>query len=339
MKILEDQIKFNEECKKQDEETAKERKSIRDKQLKIDLEKAAQYHYQNFTSEEEYQAELKRIHQEYYDDLLKNYRLTEEQKTAILAEQNKLQTDEDKAKYEKLKQQAEEYRDITMDIAGQFGEAIGEMIANGELSMKNFLKETILMALDALERIIEITCLEVTARNLAATAPFSWIGAAKAALQVAAIKAAFAVVKGLVGNFYTGGYTPSGDWDKPQGIVHSNEFVANRYAVANPAVRPVLDLIDQAQRSGTIANLTGNDIAAVAGSRSMTVTQTPVVVNSTSQPNDRELIQTVRDLRQIIYRLADRLDEPIEAVGVISGRRGWKQKLDEYDKLLNNKSR
>ena len=339
VKILEAQIKFNEECKKQDEETAKERKSIRDKQLKIDLEKAAQYHYQNFTSEEEYQAELKRIHQEYYDDLLKNYRLTEEQKTAILAEQNKLQTDEDKAKYEKLKQQAEEYRDITMDIAGQFGEAIGEMIANGELSMKNFLKETILMALDALERIIEITCLEVTARNLAATAPFSWIGAAKAALQVAAIKAAFAVVKGLVGNFYTGGYTPSGDWDKPQGIVHSNEFVANRYAVANPAVRPVLDLIDQAQRSGTIANLTGNDIAAVAGSRSMTVTQTPVVVNSTSQPNDRELIQTVRDLRQIIYRLADRLDEPIEAVGVISGRRGWKQKLDEYDKLLNNKSR
>lgn len=339
VKILEAQIKFNEECKKQDEETAKERKSIRDKQLKIDLEKAAQYHYQNFTSEEEYQAELKRIHQEYYDDLLKNYRLTEEQKTAILAEQNKLQTDEDKAKYEKLKKQAEEYRDITMDIAGQFGEAIGEMIANGELSMKNFLKETILMALDALERIIEITCLEVTARNLAATAPFSWIGAAKAALQVAAIKAAFAVVKGLVGNFYTGGYTPSGDWDKPQGIVHSNEFVANRYAVANPAVRPVLDLIDQAQRSGTIANLTGNDIAAVAGSRSMSVTQTPVVVNSTSQPNDRELIQTVRDLRQVIYRLAGRLDEPIEAVGVISGRHGWRAKLDEYDKLLNNKSR
>lgn len=195
------------------------------------------------------------------------------------------------------------------------------------------------MALDALERIIEITCLEVTARNLAATAPFSWIGAAKAALQVAAIKAAFAVVKGLVGNFYTGGYTPSGDWDKPQGIVHSNEFVANRYAVANPAVRPVLDLIDQAQRSGTIANLTGNDIAAVAGSRSTSLTQTPVVVNSTSQPNDRELIQTVRDLRQVINRLAGRLDEPIEAVGVISGRHGWRAKLDEYDQLLNNKSR
>ena len=339
VKILEGQIKFNEQCKKEDERIAKERKSIRDKQLQVELEQVAQQHYRNFTSEEDYQAEVKRIYEQYYDDLLQNYRLTEEQKTQILAEQNKLQTEEDKKKYDTLKAQAEQYADISMDIAGQFGEAIGEMIASGELSMKNFLKETILMALDALERIIEITCLEVTARNLAATAPFSWIGAAKAALQVAAIKAAFAVVKGLVGNFYTGGYTPSGDWDKPQGIVHSNEFVANRFAVANPAVRPVLDLIDAAQRSGTIANLTGGDIAAVAGSRQMTAAQAPVVVTPASQPDDRELTQTVRDLRHVISRLVVRLDEPIEAVGVISGRHGWKQKLDEYDRLLNNKSR
>lgn len=339
VKILEGQIKFNEQCKKEDERIAKERKSIRDKQLQVELEQAAQQHYRNFTSEEDYQAEVKRIYEQYYDDLLQNYRLTEEQKTQILAEQNKLQTEEDKKKYETLKAQAEQYADISMDIAGQFGEAIGEMIANGELSMKNFLKETILMALDALERIIEITCLEVTAKNLAATAPFSWIGAAKAALQVAAIKAAFAVVKGLVGNFYTGGYTPSGDWDKPQGIVHSNEFVANRFAVANPAVRPVLDLIDTAQRSGTIANLTGGDIAAVAGGRSTSFVQSPMVVGSASQPSDRELMQTVRDLRHVISRLVVRLDEPIEAVGVISGRHGWKQKLDEYDQLLNNKSR
>ena len=205
--------------------------------------------------------------------------------------------------------------------------------------MKNFLKETILMALDALERIIEITCLVVTAKNIAATTPFNWMGAAKAAAQVAAIKAAFALVKGLVGNFYTGGYTPSGDWDKPQGIVHSNEFVANRYAVANPAVRPVLDLIDSAQRSGTIANLTGGDIAAVAGASAHPVAAASPVMQVQAQSDDRELKQTVRGLSQVLSRLVERLDEPIEAVGVISGRHGWKQKLDEYDRLLNNKSR
>lgn len=339
VKILEGQIKFNELCKKEDERIAKERKSIRDKQLQIELEQAAQHHYRNFTSEEEYQAEVKKIYEAYYDDLLNNFRLTEEQKTQIMAEQNKLQTDEDKKKYEKLKAQAEQYRDITMDIASEFGEAIGEMIANGELSMKNFLRETILMALDALERIIEITCLEVTAKNIAATTPFNWIGAAKAAAQVAAIKAAFALVKGLVGNFYTGGYTPSGEWDKPQGIVHSNEFVANRYAVANPAVRPVLDLIDSAQRSGTIANLTGGDIAAVAGGSAHPVAAASSVMQLQAQSDDRELKQTVRGLSQVLSRLVERLDEPIEAYGVISGRHGWRQKLDEYDRLLNNKSR
>ena len=192
------------------------------------------------------------------------------------------------------------------------------------------------MVLTSIEQLMVAYIAQTTMREVATK---GFIGLATAAAQIAAITAAFETAKAAIGNFYTGGYTPSGDWDKPQGIVHSNEFVANRFAVANPAVRPVLDLIDAAQRSGTIANLTGGDIAAVAGSRPMTAAQAPVVVTPASQPNDRELMQTVRDLRRVISRLVVRLDEPIEAYGVISGRRGWKQKLDEYDKLLNNKSR
>lgn len=83
--------------------------------------------------------------------------------------------------------------------------------------------------------------------------------------KILAIKAAFAAAKTAVGNFYTGGYTGPGSWDQPQGIVHSNEFVANRFAVANPNLRPIFDAIDVAQRSGNVGNLTAEDIAAVAG--------------------------------------------------------------------------
>lgn len=72
-----------------------------------------------------------------------------------------------------------------------------------------------------------------------------------------------ALEKAAVGSFDTGGFTPSGAWDKPQGIVHSNEFVANRFATANPAVRPVLNLINEAQRSGSVSRLSADDIAAV----------------------------------------------------------------------------
>ena len=99
--------------------------------------------------------------------------------------------------------------------------------------MKNFLKETLLMSLDALERVIEISCVEVMAKNLAATAPLSFIGAAKAALQIAAIKAGFAVVKGLIGNFYTGGYT--GEWgpDGRLAWLHQKELILNPHDTEN----------------------------------------------------------------------------------------------------------
>ena len=321
VKMLESQIKFNESCKKQDEKaekdrqkvadkTAKERFSVRQKQLRIELEEATTNHYKNLTSEEDFAQEVNNIRQRYWDDLLHNYQLTEEQRTEIQKEQAEAQTDAEKEKYDKTMEMHKQYASLVTDIASDFGETIGEMIANGELSLKNFLRETILMALDALERVIEISILEITAKNLAATAPLSFIGAAKAAAQVAAIKAAFAVVKGLVGNFYTGGYTGSGSWDQPQGIVHSNEFVANRFAVANPNLRPIFDAIDVAQRSGNVANLTAEDIAAVAGPGKSTRTvpvKTPAA-SATTTTNDPAVVAMLIECTRTLRKLKTRLD-------------------------------
>lgn len=352
VKMLESQIKFNESCKKQDEKaekdrqkvadkTAKERFSVRQKQLRIELEEATTNHYKNLTSEEDFAQEVNNIRQRYWDDLLHNYQLTEEQRTEIQKEQAEAQTDAEKEKYDKTMEMHKQYASLVTDIASDFGETIGEMIANGELSLKNFLRETILMALDALERVIEISILEITAKNLAATAPLSFIGAAKAAAQVAAIKAAFAVVKGLVGNFYTGGYTGSGSWDQPQGIVHSNEFVANRFAVANPNLRPIFDAIDVAQRSGNVANLTAEDIAAVAGLGKSTRTvpvKTPAA-SATTTTNDPAVVAMLIECTRTLRKLKTRLDEPLVAETYLTGKRGINQAQKEYQKLNNNKSR
>ena len=352
VKMLESQIKFNESCKKQDEKaekdrqkvadkTAKERFSVRQKQLRIELEEATTNHYKNLTSEEDFAQEVNNIRQRYWDDLLHNYQLTEEQRTEIQKEQAEAQTDAEKEKYDKTMEMHKQYASLVTDIASDFGETIGEMIANGELSLKNFLRETILMALDALERVIEISILEITAKNLAATAPLSFIGAAKAAAQVAAIKAAFAVVKGLVGNFYTGGYTGSGSWDQPQGIVHSNEFVANRFAVANPNLRPIFDAIDVAQRSGNVANLTAGDIAAVAGPGKSTRTvpvKTPAA-SATTTTNDPAVVAMLIECTRTLRKLKTRLDEPLVAETYLTGKRGINQAQKEYQKLNNNKSR
>ena len=352
VKMLESQIKFNESCKKQDEKaekdrqkvadkTAKERFSVRQKQLRIELEEATTNHYKNLTSEEDFAQEVNNIRQRYWDDLLHNYQLTEEQRTEIQKEQAEVQTDAEKEKYDKTMEMHKQYASLVTDIASDFGETIGEMIANGELSLKNFLRETILMAVDALERVIEISILEITAKNLAATAPLSFIGAAKAAAQVAAIKAAFAVVKGLVGNFYTGGYTGSGSWDQPQGIVHSNEFVANRFAVANPNLRPIFDAIDVAQRSGNVGNLTAEDIAAVAGPGKSTRTvpvKTPAA-SATTTTNDPAVVAMLIECTRTLRKLKTRLDEPLMAETYLTGKRGINQAQKEYQKLNNNKSR
>nr|WP_278706122.1 phage tail tape measure protein [Bacteroides intestinalis] len=352
VKMLEAHIKFNEECKKLDEKaekerqkaadkTAKERLSIRQKQLRIELEEATANHYKNLTSEEEFAKEVNDIRQRYWQDLLDNYQLTEEQRTEIDKEQAEAKTDAEKEKYEKTMEMHKQYASMVESIAADFGETIGEMIATGELSLKDFLKETILMALDALERVIEISCLEVMVKNLAATAPLSFIGAAKAALQIAAIKASFAVVKGIVGNFYTGGYTGPGNWDQPQGIVHSNEFVANRFAVANPNLRPIFDVIDVAQRTGNVGNLTAEDIAAVAGSGKSTRTvpaKAPGAI-ATTTTNDPAMVAMLVECTRVLRKLKNRLDDPLVAETYVTGKRGINQAQREYKKLENNKSR
>ena len=343
-KILDARIKFQEDCAKETEQQNKEAQeqalSQREKQYQLEVEEATSKHYREMTSEAEFLQQLADMELAYYQDMLDNYVLTEEQKEQVQQKirENRLQQEE--ADYQKRKEQqekeralAQKYTDIAKSVAEDYGTTMGEMIANGELTMKNFLKETLLMAVDALEKVIEICCVEVMAKNLAATAPLSFIGAAKAALQIAAIKAGFAVVKGLIGNFYTGGYTGGGAWDEPKGVVHSNEFVANRFAVANPSVRPVLDLINQAQRNNTISTLSATDISRVipgAGGNGQTV----VVQN-----DNPEMMRLIAECSAAMQMVHERFRYPIKAITTVSGRDGVKKGLDDYETLLNNKSR
>lgn len=83
---------------------------------------------------------MNNIRQRYWDDLLHNYQLTEEQRTEIQKEQAEAQTDAEKEKYDKTMEMHKQYASLVTDIASDFGETIGEMIANGELSLKTFAR-------------------------------------------------------------------------------------------------------------------------------------------------------------------------------------------------------
>lgn len=338
-KILDARIKFEEACAKEDQEAQEEALSRREKQYQLEVEEATSKHYREMTSEAEFLQQLADLELAYYQDMLDNYILTEEQKEQIQQQMRERRLQQEEADYQKRKEQqekeralAQKYTDIAKSVAEDYGTTMGEMIANGELNMKNFLKETLLMAVDALEKVIEICCVEVMAKNVAATAPLSFIGVAKAALQIAAIKAGFAVVKGLIGNFYTGGYTGAGEWDEPKGVVHSNEFVANRFAVANPSVRPVLDLINQAQRNNTISTLSAADISRVLPGANGG--QTVVVQN-----DNPELMALIAACSQAVGTLQERLKYPIKAAVSVSGKDGIDQATKDFNSMNNNVSR
>ena len=343
-KILDAQIKFKERCRQEDDKEYKEAQqralTAREKRYQLDIEAAARYHYQNLTSEEDYLRLLSDLEYGYYSDMLANYQLTEQQKADFQKQINANRLKEDEREYQKRKEAqdkeralAQKYTDMAKGIAEDYGQTLGEMIANGELTMKSFLRETLLMAVDALEKVIEIAAVEITAKNAAATAPLSFIGIAKAAAQIAAIKVAFAAVKGMIGNFYTGGFTGSGEWDRPQGIIHSNEFVANRFAVANPAIRPVLNLIDHAQRTNTVGSLTASDVSAVVAPSAV------VPVSEGGTEVDLELYRLVVECTETMKKVKSRLQEPLVAETYVTGKHGINQAQKEYNRLNNNKSR
>ena len=298
--ILDAEIKARDELRRLDEQSAKDEEKRRkeqaeetfsrlDKEYQMQVEAAAMYHYENRTSEEEYFNELRRLQDVYYHKVLNDAAISEEKKNQVREQMRKRNLKDAQKDAEEEKRIEREKFDILSDLAKGFGETMAQFFTDSEVSLKDFLKNILTMSLDALERMMIMAVTERTIKNIGS---LGFVGVAKAAGEIALITAAFETAKGLISNFYTGGFTPSGDWNQPQGIVHSNEFVANRFAVANPNLRPIFDAIDVAQRSGNVGNLTAEDIAAVAGSgkSTRTVPAKAPAASATTTTNDPAMV-------------------------------------------------
>lgn len=347
--ILDAEIKTRDELHRLDEQSAKDEEKRRkeqaeetfsrlDKEYQMQVEAAAMYHYENRTSEEEYFNELRRLQDVYYHKVLNDAAISEEKKNQVREQMRKRNLKDAQKDAEEEKRIERERFDILSDLAKGFGETMAQFFTDSEVSLKDFLKNILTMSLDALERMMIMAVTERTIKNIGS---LGFVGVAKAAGEIALITAAFETAKGLISNFYTGGFTPSGDWDQPQGIVHSNEFVANRFAVANPNLRPIFDAIDVAQRSGNVGNLTAEDIAAVAGSgkSTRTVPAKAPAASATTTTNDPAMVAMLIECTRVLRKLKNRLDDPLVAETYVTGKRGINQAQKEYQKLNNNKSR
>lgn len=160
-------------------------------------------------------------------------------------------------------------------------------------------------------------------------------------MQVATIKKQH---EAEAAGYYEGGFTSRDSNNRREvGVVHANEFVANHQAVANPALAPVLRLIDTAQRNNTIGSLTAADVSNAIG-QGVGVSARGDVSRGASY--DSALIgglsamaQTNIAANEVITRLSDALEDGIEAKVILDGEDGFHKKYTHFQKLRNNPKR
>lgn len=297
--------------------------------------------------EEQSQAERSEAWKGYLQKLLEDTALTGEQRLAIQQQIDDADIEQTKDALKQKQDLTQKYNDIVCSVivsAGQkLGEELGKILQGEKADFKDFLRGMLSLMIDALENVVITARAASIARNVGTLGP---AGLAKAAIETALVKAAFEMAKAAVGSFDVGGFTPTGPWDKPQGIVHSNEFVANRFATGNPNVLPVLNLIDEAQRSGSVSRLSPDDIAAVipqqrhfGGATSSThgsfVQHSQVQQPTTDAALTAVLSRVVRSLNSLDRRFA----APIVAETYATGKHGTIEAERLVDKMKSNVSR
>lgn len=335
--MIEQEKQEADEKKKIQEQAVQDRLDLLDRQQQMETIKLNEQYLNGMIGESEYQQNLKNLALAFIEEKLNDASLGEDMKLQLIMSKHEILMAEFRRQKEEEERETKKYMDLITGIASQFGGVLGGIMTKSEDAMKDSLKNMLLIMLDYLEKVMLMAVGEVTIRS------FTDIVSSFASIaKIMAIKAAFSAVKTAISSgFADGGYTPDGPWDKPQGVVHSGEFVSNRFAVRNKHLRPVFDLIDQAQRAGSVANLTGDDIAAVVSSRSVTSSGTtksrPEPVRKSTV--DPELMAAIYGLIKVTGRLNKRLDEPFVTVNSVTGKGGIKEAMDEYDNLNSNKNR
>lgn len=337
-KMLEMRIKFKEACAQQDkadaDKASEEAFTSMEKQYQLEIQEATRRHYDSLSSEDAYYRELSAIQQQYYNDILNSTQISEEKKAEIRRQIEQKELDDSERRYHEHQDKIRETVQMAQDIGRDFGTTFAELVTDSESTLADYMKATVTLILDTLEKIMLASVAETQIKALAAGGPFNFFGLAAAAGKIALITAAFETAKGLINNFYTGGYTGNGRWDEPRGIVHAGEFVANRHAVQNPEIRPVLDLIDQAQRNNTIGSISQEDLIRVMNRQNLSSSQ-----NIYNNYSDNSMLPVMSEMIVVLQKVKKRLDEPILSYTKATGRMGVNEAQKLVEQMKNNVSR
>jgi chemotaxis protein histidine kinase CheA len=334
-KELKDEQKQNKAVAKEETKEQKEAYERTKRKYNLEIQQATENHYKNRTSDKQFKEELLNIQNSFDKEVLSDLQISDEKKLEIQAKTNENRLKQTEEEYNQYKEKLSNTFNTLSDVAQEFGSEFGDFLSDESKTLGDFAKDVVKIMLSTLEKIMVGAIAERTIKNIAS---LGVVGVAKAAAEIALISAAFEGAKALIGNFYTGGFTDDGKWDEPKGVVHSNEFVANRFAVRNPQVLPVLKLIDSAQKSNTVGSLTARDISNVLGVTQV-ATAMPSQVQVPGSYDNSEISSVLSRTAKTIEKLNERLNEPFTTINTVSGRGGIKEATDKYNRLISNKSR
>ena len=152
---------------------------------------------------------------------------------------------------------------------------------------------------------------------------------AAGALQIATIKKQHQAESA---GYYQGGFTGGRRYKQVAGVVHEGEFVANHDAVNNPNVLPVLNLIDQAQKTNTVGSLTAADV-----SRSISAPLSTNAAVAAAVPSIQVIDSGQQRTAETIDRLSDVLENGIQSYTVLDGPNGLDNQWNKYKQLKKRK--
>ncbi len=206
------------------------------------------------------------------------------------------------------------------------------------------------MKIELAQAIAQTATAAIAAYASAAHIPFlGWkLGPIAAAMAIAAGMVQIATIKkqheAQAAGYYEGGFTTR-DYNNRRevGVVHANEFVANHEAVANPALSPLLRLIDTAQRNNTVGSLTAADVSNAIGQGSGVSARGEIArgsaLDSAMVSSMTAVAQANAATGEVIGRLSNVIEDGIEAKVILDGEDGFHRRYNHYLKLVNNPKR
>ena len=167
---------------------------------------------------------------------------------AIVDDSLKILADAKKKEEDLNKQRGESY----LDLASSIGDSFADTLMSQEQDFGQFLRNTLVLALDALEKVMVLSIAETTIKDIATK---GFAGIATAAAKIVLIKAAFGTAKALIlggggdKGYADGGYTGDGGKYEPAGVVHRGEYVIPSEIVADSRFTPLINIFDNARES------------------------------------------------------------------------------------------